>query len=56
MLGIPRAGGEGCVDLAVVAGLPSAVAGDSVECVEAALWRMICSWATCAAICDINVM
>ena len=56
MLGSPGAGDDGCVGLAVVAVLPSAVAGDSVECVEAALWRMICSWATCAAICDINVM
>ena len=53
VLGSPGAGDDGCVGLAVVAGLPSAVAGDSAECVEAARWRMICSW---AAICDINVM
>ena len=37
VLGTPGAGDEGCVGLAVVAGLPSAVAGVSAECGDAAL-------------------
>ena len=37
MFGTPGNGDEGCVGLAVVAGLTSAVAGASAECGEAAV-------------------